>query len=263
LTDKTKYRKRAIVAVALLLAVGFLLATAGPRLYLLIPLKLSFSRSESPALYRVPDSREISFAAPDKDASKRYSLQDFMFSTPWELLQQMQFENTYAFEFQGGRIMLASFREEDGRLLKTLLKGSPEESREMQTLLGAETIQSEYALVDVCLQATPAQAGVLASVAELTRIRTLLIVKSAFPLGTALYRFRLGNLRGFQFGRPDADPNVFVYLYTSEDRLLRLKFAGLTQPEIDRMLVSLFRADSIRSRSLSSKSGLMRMPPDR
>jgi len=237
------------VTVASLLAAAVLLATAGPRLVLLIPLKLTHSRNESPALYRVPASREIPSPASDMESLKRYSLPDFIFRTPWEPLKQIRLENTYAFEFQGGRIMLCSLREEEGRLLKTLLSGPPEESRAMQDLLGTENIVSEFALVNSCLEVTPSAAGLMSTIAELTRIRTLLIVKSAFPGGESIFRFQLDDLRGFQFGRPDNDPHVYVYLYTPRNRLLRLKFSGLTQDEIDRILGSLEPADTAQARS--------------
>lgn len=229
-----------IIAAAVLLVGAVFLAFTGPRLYLLASLKMGHSRAQSPALYRVPAARTISAPrSPEMPARIPYPLQDFYFTAAWEATRQIRQASVQGFVFPGERSLLASVRPQEGSVLKTLLKGTAEESRKMQALLGADHTTSEFALVDACLRVTPASAGLRSSVAELTRIRTLLIVKAAFPRGAAIYRLQFDQLQGFQFGRPADDSQVFVYLYTPEDRLVRLNFSGFTQPEIDRLVDSL------------------------
>lgn len=251
-----KNKKRMFACTALILASVVFLAVAGPRLFLLALVKTECSPTQTPALYRMPTERSIPSPPPmEIPAQNRYHLQNHSFSVSWELTKQFRLPNVRAFVFEGERTLLSSFRAETGTLLKTLLGGTAEESRKIRDMLGPENLQSEFALVDLCLQITPAGAGLFSSVMDLKRIRMLMIVKSAFPAGSDIYRFRIGSLRGFQFGKPEIDPNVYVYLYTAEDHLLRLKLIGLTQTEIDRILASFEPADVVRAERGFAVSG--------
>lgn len=256
LTIAGKDKKRVMIYAAVLLTVSVFLFAAGPRLFLLALIELEYSRTKTPAVYRVPFERKISVPPPAQiPTGTRYYLQEHAFRVSWALTRQFQTPTVRAFVFEGERIVLASIRTESATLLKTLLGEAPEESRKMRELLGPENTASEFGLVDLCLQISPAAAGLSSSVEELKRMRMLLIVKSAFPGGAEIHRIRLGKLQGFQFGEPQNDAAVFVYLYTPRDRLLRLKLTGLTQTEIDRILASMESADYVQSDRGPARAG--------
>jgi hypothetical protein len=54
-----------------------------------------------------------------------------------------------------------------------------------------------------------------------------------------IYRFSLGETKGFQFGNPATASDVYVYLFNPSDRMFRMKFTSLTQGEIDFFLTSI------------------------
>jgi hypothetical protein len=110
----------------------------------------------------------------------------------------------------------------------------------MEKLLGEENLRSEFAVLDFCLNMTPDRAGPMSSLRDLTRIQTMLILKSAFtPLGEEIYTFHLEGVQGFQFGDPDVSREIYVYLFDDADHLYRTKFHGATQHEIDALLASI------------------------
>jgi hypothetical protein len=126
------------------------------------------------------------------------------------------------------------------RMVKKLLAGDTAENRRMKRLLGEENIASEYAVLDLCLTTTPEPVGLSSSVRELARTTLMLILKRAFSgLGDVIYRFSLGESKGFQFGNPATAADVYVYLFSPCDRMFRMKFTSMTQREIDFFLISI------------------------
>jgi hypothetical protein len=110
----------------------------------------------------------------------------------------------------------------------------------MKRLLGEENISSEYALLDLCLTTTPEPVGLTTLTRELERTTLMLILKKAFSgLGDVIYRFSLGESKGFQFGDPVTAGDVYVYLFSPSDRMFRMKFISMTQREIDFFLTSI------------------------
>jgi hypothetical protein len=110
----------------------------------------------------------------------------------------------------------------------------------MKRLLGEENIASEYAALDLCLTTTPEPVRLSSSIQELSRTTLMLILKKAFSgLGDVIYRFSLGETKGFQFGNPATASDVYVYLFNPSDRMFRMKFTSLTQGEIDFFLTSI------------------------
>jgi hypothetical protein len=234
-----KIRVKGLVVVAALLLLASAVVLSLPRLRLLVALKSEYSRANAPWAYRLPEKRTVQTAASESQR-RRLSCDWFSFQPPWEAKQELRSEHAQAFVFGSKRIFIVSLRPEQEGILKALLGGDPTEAREMQLLIGEDNLRSEFAALDFCLRVSPDQAGVLSSTRDLTRITSMLILKSVFtPLGDEIYTFRIGDLQGFQFGNPDTASVIYIYLFDTDDRLFRMKINDVTQSEIDVLLASI------------------------
>jgi hypothetical protein len=220
----------------LLTAGGYLL----PKLTLIIPIKVDYSRAGAPRVYLLPVDRIIRVSEDKRVGSVRHAGAWFSFTTPFDIEKGYDSEHAQAFLFRNRKSLVVSPQLETERIVKKLLAGGTAETRKMKRLLGEENIASEYAALDLCLTTTPAPVGLSSSIRELSRTTLMLILKKAFSgLGDVIYRFSLGESKGFQFGNPATASDVYVYLFSPSDRMFRMKFTSMTQGEIDFFLTSI------------------------
>jgi hypothetical protein len=231
--------KRVVFAV-LLLTVAAGLYFLYPRLRIILPLKLDYSRVRTPEVYIVPIARQPAPLRLSPAAARPIMGEWFAFSAPWTLLEKSKKDSVEAFRFEKERIYAVSLQKKEDGFLRTLLGSDPEESRQMREYLGAEHFGSNYDAVEFCLNTTPESARFFSDPQELSPLPVLLILKAAFsPLGDVIYRVRIDQAKGFQFGDPATATDVFVYLFDHSDRLFRMKFSFVNQEEIDYILGSI------------------------
>jgi hypothetical protein len=235
-----RHKKIFFISTAVLLT----LLTAGayllPKLTLIIPIKVDYSRVGAPRVYLLPVDRLIRVSEDIRVVGVRHAGAWFSFATPFDIEKNYQSEHAQAFLFGNRKSFVVSPQIETERIVKKLLAGRTAENRKMKRLLGEENIASEYAALDLCLTTTPEPVGLSSSMKELSRTTLMLILKKAFSgLGDVIYRFSLGESKGFQFGNPATAPDVYVYLFSPSDRMFRMKFTSMTQGEIDFFLNSI------------------------
>jgi len=235
-----RHKKIFFISTAVLLT----LLTAGayllPKLTLIIPIKVDYSRVGAPRVYLLPVDRLIRVSEDIRVVGVRHAGAWFSFATPFDIEKNYQSEHAQAFLFGNRKSFVVSPQMETERIVKKLLAGRTAENRKMKRLLGEENIASEYAALDLCLTTTPAPVGLSSSMKELSRTTLMLILKKAFSgLGDVIYRFSLGESKGFQFGNPATASDVYVYLFSPSDRMFRIKFTSMTQGEIDFFLTSI------------------------
>ena len=235
-----RHKKIFFISTAVLLT----LLTAGayllPKLTLIIPIKVDYSRVGAPRVYLLPVDRLIRVSEDIRVVGVRHAGAWFSFATPFDIEKNYQSEHAQAFLFGNRKSFVVSPQMETERIVKKLLAGRTAENRKMKRLLGEENIASEYAALDLCLTTTPAPVGLSSSMKELSRTTLMLILKKAFSgLGDVIYRFSLGESKGFQFGNPATASDVYVYLFSPSDRMFRMKFTSMTQGEIDFFLTSI------------------------
>lgn len=223
--------------VLILLAAGAYLL---PKITLIIPIKVDYSRVGAPRVYLLPVDRIIRLPEDKQVGGVRHAGAWFSFATPFDIEKNFESEHAQAFLFGNRKSLVVSPQMETERMVKKLLAGGTAENRKMKRLLGEENIASEYAALDLCLTTTPEPVGLSSSIKELSRTTLMLILKKAFSgLGDVIYRFSLGGSKGFQFGNPATASEVYVYLFSPSDRMFRMKFTSMTQGEIDFFLTSI------------------------
>jgi hypothetical protein len=245
-----RHRKNIIIFIAVLSifsAAGIYLL---PKLTLIIPIKVDYSRVGAPRVYLLPVDRPLRVSEDKRVGSVRRAGAWFSFATPFDIEKNYESEHVHAFLFDNRKSFVVSPQQETERIVKKLLAGGAAEALKMKRLLGEENIASEYAALDLCLTTTPDPVGLSSSIQELSRTTLMLILKKAFNgLGDVIYRFSLGESKGFQFGNPATASDIYVYLFSPSDRMFRMKFTAMTQGEIDFFLSSIeFSAPPNRTR---------------
>ena len=107
----------------------------------------------------------------------------------------------------------------------------------MKLLFGEENLESEYAIVNLILHTTPDQVSLFKPLPELVRVHPLLLYKMLYShLGDVIYKFKIDNIKVFQFGNPQNTEDVRVDVFNKNDQVFRLHFVKTTQSEIDHIL---------------------------
>ncbi len=232
-------KKMILAAIALTLVLGGVAAYLFPRLKIIIPIRMKYSRDASPRMYLVPQQRRM--AAPvDPDGGFEYASGHLRFRVPQKAIRVFDSEYAQAFLFEESKSVIVSGQREGEGVLSALLGGRPEQAEAMRQFWGQENLLSEYAVVKFCLHATPDKGSIFSPTAELMRLPSMLLLKAVYsPLGDVIYQFETERFRGFQFGNPQTSPDVFVYLFDVSDHLFRIKLTSLDQQEIDLLLASI------------------------
>jgi len=234
------HKKVVFISIAVLLILLTAAAYLLPKLTLIIPIKVDYSRVGVPRVYLLPVDRLIRVSEDKQVGGVRHTGAWFSFATPFDIEKNFESEHAQAFLFDNRKSLVVSPQMETERMVKKLLAGGTAENRKMKRLLGEENIASEFAALDLCLTTTPEPVGLSSSIKELSRTTLMLILKKAFSgLGDVIYRFSLGGSKGFQFGNPASASEVYVYLFSPSDRMFRMKFTSMTQGEIDFFLTSI------------------------
>jgi hypothetical protein len=250
-----RHKKHIFISIAVLLILAAAAVYLLPRLTLIIPIKVDFSRVGAPRVYLLPIDRPIRVTEDKRGGGVRHAGAWFSFATPFDIEKNYESEHAQAFLFGNHKSLVVSPQLETERIVKKLLEGEAAEARNMKRLLGEENIASEYAALDLCLTTTPAPVGLSSSIGDLSRTTLMLILKKAFSgLGDVIYRFNLGESKGFQFGNPATASDIYVYLFSPSDRMFRMKFTSMTQGEIDFFLTSI---DFSGKRSQGTASALL------
>jgi len=235
-----RHKKMILISIPIVLILLGAGAYLLPKLSLIIPIKVNYSRIGAPRIYLLPVDRLLRVAEDKQVGGVRHAGAWFSFTTPFGIEKHFESEQAQAYLFGNRKSLVVSPQMETERMVKKLLAGGTAENRKMKRLLGEENIASEYAVLDLCLATTPEPVGLSSSILELSRTTLMLILKKAFSgLGDVIYRFSLGNSKGFQFGNPVTASDVYVYLFSPSDRMFRMKFTSMTQGEIDLFLASI------------------------
>lgn len=222
------------IPAAILFVLAVILVLFSDRLTSFIVVNYLYSKTNTPEMYLIPIAREVQNYAEKLTDQRDLSAGNIKFRAPWVLREKTEFKYGTLFAFVNKKGIEVSQKNDDERLLLSLLKDDPSEILKLELLYGKENLESEYAFVNIILHTTPDQAGLFKPLPELVRVHPLLLYKLLHShLGDEIYKFRINDMRCFQFGNPQNAKNVRVHLFSVDDQVYRLHFVGATQAEID------------------------------
>jgi len=172
---------------------------------------------------------------------------------PWgEPLSQNEMTYSTSLKFSDSHYLFVDNPENDVHLIDTINQMPDPQQRDlMRRMSGLENVKTRYDAFRLRMETKPEmpslfsgfekQAMMMISVNEKVRI-----VRQGT---TALFRFAIGGMRGFQVGTPGARSDIEVFAFDADDQRYHIKFAELadgppavTQSEINFIVRSLRRA---------------------
>ena len=177
----------------------------------------------------------------------------FEFEVPWNDLNAANItrrDSVAVFIFRSG--IGISFLSPGTNLISGMKTQSPssEALEGVRRLLGDSATQSDYALRNAILDASPEMLKPWISKREAIRVRTLLSIKESIDSGhggTGIFRIGANDWKGFQFDDPVQKPGrVLIDLYDSQDHHIEMVFqtpkdasTEVTQADINRAIGTL------------------------
>lgn len=229
--------KKVSIPAAFLLVVAVILVSFSDRLTSFIVVNYLYSKTKTPGMYLIPIAREVQNSWEKRTDQHDLSTGNIKFRAPWILREKAELNYGTLFAFLNKKGIEISQKNDDERLLLSLLEDDPNEIQKMELLYGKENLESEYAFVNLILHTIPDQAGLFKPLPELVRVHPLLLYKTLYShLGDDIYKFRINDIKGFQFGNPQNAENVWVHLFSENDQVYKLHFVGATQAEVDYIL---------------------------
>lgn len=157
-----------------------------------------------------------------------------------------------------GKLQLVAFRSGNALLVS---RGAPKEfvndfvsmgkgdPANLRALYGEDVLQSDYSFKERILETTPDKVGLFTPRREAVRNAMLLILKGVMmhSAESGIYRIRVGDFRGFQFGDPRSRPRSLEVEIYDDDGGMYFMFSQrgnsaeppITQAEINGILQSL------------------------
>ena len=248
---------RRILITAICTVAAIVLAV---RVVLPVVLSYAAARQALPVAKIVPT--ELEDHSVSQALGRRVSCVGYEFEIPWDDLDDSKTvlypkdkptKTRAVLSFHSGlRLMVTAIppREMADEFTKEDFKMPPQE---IETVFGRGASTSDYIFVNNVYEFTPAKVHHWSLSTPLqAREMILLTVKSIMPVGSAetgIFRVRNESLKGFQQGSALKQQNRLVVTLYSEDGAVEVIFfqdkygsaAGVTQPEINRIIQSLHR----------------------
>ena len=187
---------------------------------------------------------ELSDHSINQGSGSRLSCFDYDFEVPWTDVDtdNVQRKAMVLVPFRSGLQMLVGHGSTHD-LIDTIIESTkikPEEFRAMYP----NSVRSDYDLLRLALNATPAQVRILDSKESVSRLSTLLLYKALLvPGDSGIFSIQNPEFKGFQYGDPSKHPNrVTAYLYSSSG-IVEFSFSqkgmkplAISQADINRVI---------------------------
>ena len=243
ITDKNNRRTLiGLVALAVVTTIGLVIFTVYGARYV----SLHQFRSQ-PFLYLVPHERVIGPAG--LFPGTLFTAFGYSFQPPWVGVDsRIQTRSLSGLIFQSGQVfqvrnpaLVIDWRSELTRPGNTYVLDK------LKAAFGSTCCETNYAIVERILSASPAQAHFLQSAKQSMAIGILLTYKSAYVNADTveIVAFRSRRVKGFQIGNPTRSKSVRLVVFPRDGSELWMDIssssAGLRQEEIDRIIASIRR----------------------
>jgi hypothetical protein len=217
----------------------------------IMAVEFRYVTKKAPILWKTPQPLQDLTVSQAEGA--KLSHVGFEFEVPWDDLnaeQVMRKDNIAVFIFRSG-IGISFFG--PGKDLISIIKTqapSREATAGLEQLLGESATQSDYALRNAILEASPEMLRPWIPRREAIRIGTFLSIKGSIDSGhggTGIFRIGANGWKGFQFDDPAQKPDrVQVDLYDSQDHHIMMIFQSkkdakkeITQADVNRAIETL------------------------
>lgn len=254
---KRKHRKIVIGSVTILV-VGAYLWFFWFQTFMVIAARYSYRNF--PVMSMVPVD------LPDHSMSQgngcRLSYFDYDFEVPWADVDtnNIQRKAMVLVPFRSGLQMVVGHGSTHD-LVDTIVESTKTTPQEFRATY-PNSVQSDYDLLTLALNATPAKLRIVDSQKSVSRLSTLLLYKAILVPGDSdIFRIQSREFKGFQYGDPSKHPKkVMVSLYSSNGVIefsfsdKEMKQLAISQGDINRVIQTMYYNSAASTASASSAS---------
>jgi hypothetical protein len=216
-----------VVAIALVLAYVWVFGNAT---FLVWRVKKEVAENPSLAMVPVPLSGTSISTAQGTTLTKF----GYQFDVPWKMNEPKQGNTIAIFASESGQeaIMFWDPARKQG-FVKMMKDSSGTAAKEMTSVYGAQTVQSDYDFDRALVNTTPSELSYVLPGRKVVRAAVLLMLKpiEMIDAETGFYSFETEHLRGFQNGDPAKAKNVIVKAFDAEDHQFEFVFGNRTYPK--------------------------------
>lgn len=208
---------------------------------------------KTPEVYAIPTS--LSDLGVSQAPGLKLTYFGYEFEAPWSDLDEgrtKQIGRMRVIAFRSGRSILFS-TSAPKEFVSSFASTFGNRLENVTNLYGPDSVQSDYSLHSLILDATPRNVGIFSPRKEAVGTAMLLVVKGVMmPRGGESGIFRIGssNFQGFQFGDPSTRPKSLTVQLYSEEGGVGFVFSQqqtgppITQAEINRVIQSVHRVQA-------------------
>ena len=203
---------------------------------------------------KAPVVRLVPQNLPDTSTSTakgmKLSYLGYDFEVPWDDLDPGKTKvlpNHVVLAFRSGKVLMFSAGQAH-ELAATLMETSDKEM--MRQLYGDARLASDYALMSLILNSAPQKMTLLTPRREIASQSSLIVIKAVMaPEESGIYNLETSDLKGFQWGDPQARPRLVSAELFGKDCDLGFVFfgpgkglpLGVSQAEINRVVQSVHK----------------------
>ncbi len=235
--------KKIFISIFLaIIILGVLTVVFFPQVWIVIYTKVKFSEAKFPQLYDVPISREIKTPEYKCGNCPEFSYYGFKLKTPWtEIVDIEKKSDGVILTFTQDKSLLIFDSQNQLDLVTSFSGDKPEDAQKIKNFFGEENLKSDYNFYKLTLNKSPDQITIFTPKKEVIAKSILIVLKAILvvPVNGGVYDFITEDMKGFQFGSPEASKGVFIYLFNSEGYQHEIIVFGATQDEIDFILSSI------------------------
>jgi hypothetical protein len=236
--------RKLIVSTIILLPILLVLITYYPNFSFFYLIKSRYSASKTPWAYILPIDRTVERLINSSSNSQTFYYENLKFNVPWKKLEvNKKIENGLLLSSLGEQnkgFFVNRINDSVIKIGKRLVEENPADAPMIKMFFGKKVFNSGFAFYDKCLSTSPNKISIFTPKRQLGETLILLMLKTIITRqDVKIFRFQTINLKGFQFGDPEANDGVEVEFFIGKDDTYLMKFISVNQNEIDYILSSI------------------------
>ena len=228
----------------LTIGVGIFIALLFPQLVIAPYINYKFSEASRPEAYTVPKPRNLADTLDTLKGHQQFEYFGLKFKVPWkEKPEKIERETAVILKFSDKKSVAIFDPKSMPPPRELLLKGNPEHVEKVKAFFGGRILDSNYDFYNHILNLSPDQITIFTPKKEASAKSVLVVLKSLLVIApggeSEIFSFSSNNnIKGFQWGKPDAERIVPITLFDPNDVQYEIVIGG-NQEEIDFILSSI------------------------
>jgi len=197
------------------------------------------------SIERIPEKVRLKKVEPQKKYGKGSNF-GYEYHLPWKLKKKEVWQSINRYSFENGNLVVF-YDPENNHIKKTLLNNEVYKTF-IDRFVSKGKEETQYDLWVKALNTTSKsfEFNGQETTEEITGLLVLLIIKNIVGMDSSvIYQFDLGEIKGFQFGKPGKDKWIYYHLFDKQNRFIEIFVANrgnkaiIPQKDLNELILSL------------------------